>query len=1404
MRLFIKGGIILLIIFLVYSTRQEKVLAQSSEKRGCAMCHARWIEESGPLEALKKKGVLLLDDIDIRLAADEDICYGCHDGSVLDSRMTIRKHIKTRHPVDIVPSKKIVIPSNFPLDKNGKLFCGTCHSAHGGLENENQEDVEKGTFLRFPNKNSQLCKMCHVDKLGGRSKGTHPIDVNSLQISQKIVDNGGIIGGDKPNQVICESCHVVHGSPYDKLLVLSQGKNSQDEASELCEACHKNNPSVSGHGPGMDTHPVDVKTKVAVIPDKWASGRTGVKTQDGRIICLSCHNLHEGVNNTPLLEFVGNSNENYKNFLCKQCHGDKLSTGKMGQNPGTHPVDLVIPETMKINSKIPLESGRKLMCISCHMPHNASNNSNTDGTDGRILRVTNENSMLCKECHSEKYAEGIQEAELKGMHPILVKPKDVVIENAINKGGQTGKDGVLVCTSCHNIHKGKKGTPILIEQSEDSKVCGVCHQSKLIDENDRSVTAMKHPVGQKPVKVNIPKEIYDAGGKLGKNGEIICAICHKVHQSYQNTPLLLMENKKNSMCLLCHVDKLTVAASDHNLGVLDPMARNLRGETVAESGICSACHFSHQWARPLDGNGDMIQQFCLSCHSNGRPAEKKLIGNYTHPTGVDIKKVGDGTTTLPLYKDRGLGKTYSDRKVFCSSCHNVHKWSPDKEDKEEDHYKNIEGDATNSFLRKLNDNKSGLCLDCHKDKKNVVNTEHDLNITAPNVKNTIGQTASEGGVCSACHLPHNGMQRRMWAREVSGKEDAGSQLCKSCHSEKNPGKDKLLSDKFTHPVNADIRNADGSSTLPLFNEDGKLNQETGKVICYSCHEPHQWDPTKKEEGPGKNTEGDGNNSFLRLRNDYELTLCADCHEDKKFIRKTDHDLTITAPDSKNKDGKTVSESGICLVCHSIHNGLDNKMWNRVLADAGDVIGKLCFSCHFKGKVGENKLVGELTHPTNKTILAVDRVPDPTKFPTFTIEGQKTSKGKVYCNSCHDLHKWDPGKNEEGPGKNTEGDGTNSFLRETNANSELCLECHTKKKFISGTKHDMKVSGKNSKNILNQEISRSGVCGVCHIPHNATDYRLWARLPFEGNDLGSVLCLSCHSKGKVGEKKLIGQYSHPVNVRFDDNPKVDGSTNFPIYNEKNMIVKSEGKVICMSCHDVHKWNPSADEFGDGTMAEGTGANSFLRKANDNKADLCTDCHGEKSFIIGTDHDLSVTAPNEKNYLGQSIFQSGPCSACHSVHNAYMSLKLWARIPGKNPDERQMDMMATFCYSCHQPGSVGGAKVPEVLFHPPSILVSTVGRSGKGKDSYWPVYNLQGDLVGSGMITCPTCHNLHKWQPDIDLPGNYKNIEGDALNSFLRNKGASFSLCTDCHESDAIMRYKYYHIERIRYPHRGNVH
>jgi hypothetical protein len=118
---------------------------------------------------------------------------------------------------------------------------------------------------------------------------------------------------------------------------------------------------------------------------------------------------------------------------------------------------------------------------------------------------------------------------------------------------------------------------------------------------------------------------------------------------------------------------------------------------------------------------------CLSCHGEKGGYTIKRIGKLSHPTNVETVLNEGNPKGLPLYSS-GLTKQPKDR-IQCFTCHDVHRWSPDSPT--EKSIKGVEGDASNSFLRISNSESSALCLQCHTDKKQVVTSDHNLTVTAP-------------------------------------------------------------------------------------------------------------------------------------------------------------------------------------------------------------------------------------------------------------------------------------------------------------------------------------------------------------------------------------------------------------------------------------------------------------------------------------------------------------------------------------------------------------------------------------------------------------------------------------------------------------------------------------------------
>ena len=162
------------------------------------------------------------------------------------------------------------------------------------------------------------------------------------------------------------------------------------------------------------------------------------------------------------------------------------------------------------------------------------------------------------------------------------------------------------------------------------------------------------------------------------------------------------------------------------------------------------------------------------------------------------------------------------------------------------------------------------------------------------------------------------------------------------------------------------------------------------------------------------------------------------------MKKTDHDLIISAPDSKNIIGQTPLESGTCGVCHLAHNSPTRiKLWGQDLAGGGSITEMMCASCHSSKGSASNKTPRIATHPDDKLIINLGREAKdkPNYFPLYDETSAETVKvGNISCPSCHNTHQWNWEKRTEGPGVAIEGSAGNSFLR-GRSKDMLCKECH---------------------------------------------------------------------------------------------------------------------------------------------------------------------------------------------------------------------------------------------------------------------------------------------------------------------------------------------------------------------------
>jgi predicted CXXCH cytochrome family protein len=778
---------------------------------------------------------------------------------------------------------------------------------------------------------------------------------------------------------------------------------------------------------------------------------------------------------------------------------------------------------------------------------------------------------------------------------------------------------------------------------------------------------------------------------------------------------------------------------------------------------CSMCHL--RWMDDylekegrdylLDYPDDKVvsdELMCYSCH-DGSIADSRLRVWETnkHKGGTKPSAAISVPEEYPLD---------AEGRIQCGTCHSAH-----GVDTRVDM-------ASAIFLREPNIN-SSMCQKCHKDKnRGPKKGSHPVNVEFKDFPQEIvaaGGVIGEGSklVCESCHTPHGSTNDDFLIIPNSEASLTQSMLCEACHGVSPDLNSEPALRRHSHPVDVALPK---EAKLPAKWDNGEEPRlGRGKQVnCRTCHSPHN---------------GTQDNHLLVHENRGD-SLCITCHTSKELIYRTRHDIAELHPDEKNSAGAKASEKGTCSACHFMHKGAGPKMWSRELTD-GSMQG-LCDSCHNENGMAKDALTGDITHPVD-TPLPVG-MPSGT-LPLFSKNGKKGDGGEVTCASCHDVHRWSPESDSRGD-EAIPGDGRDSFLRKSVTSGGLCQACHERQAAIKETKHDLHLAAPGQRNLNKQTPEESGVCGACHMPHNAYRKKLWARKTGDGMDLIERQCNVCHKKGGMAEDRTTGAESHPLK----DTPNMEASAKelLPLYidgGEKS----EEGWVTCATCHDVHRWGAKLKK-GPGSMkVEGDRMTSFLRVPYDDSASLCAACHKKNSYIVGSDHDMRVTAPDERNMNQQTAGEAGVCSACHEVHNAWGN-GLWSRSVGVGENRNEAR-----CNGCHERRKAASRKALHGPSHPmnkrvfdaKATLQNEITRFYRADSeaklkTELPLFTPEGYRSIEGDISCPTCHDPHRWDPRVEGPGPGDKVEGDGGNSFLRKSNLPNSdLCTTCHTQKAFI-------------------
>ncbi|MFU8819795.1 MAG: cytochrome c3 family protein, partial [Desulfurivibrio sp.] len=651
------------------------------------------------------------------------------------------------------------------------------------------------------------------------------------------------------------------------------------------------------------------------------------------------------------------------------------------------------------------------------------------------------------------------------------------------------------------------------------------------------------------------------------------------------------------------------------------------------------------------------------------------------------------------------------------------------------------------FLRRSNHN-SEMCMDCHQD--------YD---TGPATgRHSVGEKVEKGFparlkgmrlrpakgtdevICNSCHNVHGARQENLLPVAAGM-----ANFCGQCHEEQNirrPGGGAFLAHTMDVPFE------DAQASPELLEAGARLEDE--KLTCFSCHSVHQ---------------GQDEEVLLVQADTMESLLCLSCHDNKRVIEDTPHNLLITDEDLqiKNLDKRHVRDAGLCGICHGAHG------WQQEMRVGEDPAVEACNTCHGQGR---NRLEMELKGPYSHSVGVDLSAASPKEEMVLPLFNHDFTPGeKIYCATCHDSHQ-SLGQVYGAPGGRDErGLISTRFLR-IEEYTELCAQCHGEQMVVEGANHDPRLFELEYRNIRGDEPGMSGACGACHLLHEGPEPVGFAVAPPDveypeeiSRNRENFYCLACHEVDRVGREKLVGEISHPLGVKPDAH--------------ESSAELAEQELTCLSCHNVHRWAPDQTGPGPGRLQEGDLSSSFLLVDNQ-RGDLCAECHRTPALVIDSDHDLSGHA--------RRAMEMGVCEQCHTPHNAHGD-RLWAReLAGVLPAEREDNRL---CLDCHRDGEPGEDSRVSLYRHPESLLFSDSAILARLTPA-----ELEELTVEERRFVCGTCHDPHVWSRQLLVRGEDVDVVTSPQASFLRQGDPAATFCVDCHGVEVRTKYLFYHEEKVR--------
>ncbi|MGA1840367.1 MAG: hypothetical protein ACMUIU_07050 [bacterium] len=1070
-------------------------------------------------------------------------------------------------------------------------------------------------------------------------------------------------GPHKLSQNECDVCHIPHHAADDMLWARAT-TGPFTGVKRLCYSCHGKGyfgakdiynifneygeDVTYDHVMGQDAS-IDGSS---IIREDWAPFPLKEKEGGDGFYCGSCHDPHidpyEPVGDQgggdylrqETADLIKNAKDK-ENSFCNQCHKGVISGDAYGH-------------------------GSKRGCYDCHHPHNSKNpGSNilisplvsfTAVPNCRGFSDSGETASACYGCHREGSGfDGALGAPLAGddldttreHHPMGIGADASTSGHQPTQAGPLSPSGELYCASCHTVHDGTNDhylNPRVVpdfDPDNSGLFCIACHSTKTIEDLG--------PWGE---------------GHHQGSPDNQCLFCHSIHNAPNDPDATYQtdEDEANQFNASVSVDVIMRIAPE-NLAWSDK--KNEPADTRDYEDACYGCHYRQdivgsEFSLNEDNAllRDNVERNYFSHRFDAVPsASIKLIDTFDD--GLPIVSDGQETETI---NDYGV----EEGRIWCGSCHNVHRQNPFTAEKNQDYKK-----RRSAYLREDNYG-SSLCYSCHTSyHEDLGGKNHPQDVPlrggVPPLYYqgysggiggiTNGETAFDTAygnvVCQTCHSVHTAKTNWDGGSNEDDSLDHGPLLvnaldegfCRDCHSEVHGEamgdclKCHSPHDGIHPPV--DIKTPFISSpNVPSISDDPNDPDFISSYLCYACHQPHHL----------FGDESDNLQKFGAAPIYGDLVLEKDNTEKKrnhhpmgtqakltggKFIRASGAEATKNL----NKDGEIT-----CISCHAdIHGVIDGKNYiqsrenNFLRWDFTNDNAEFCIKCHSDKVMGGNQ------------------TEEDEKPKHFWNTDSPITRNVFNPNS--------PGQDYERP-----------------VSCRQCMFCH----FI----HD----GEERDNEIVSGSIRADMDALMRIgPANLA----WGDKP-DDTDLNDYedMCYGCHSNESIvggvrgecndGVGSLL-KWSDDIHThRFASAPDPNNPPNkvikyggtFPLSDGTGDVTKNDygtikDRIFCGTCHSVHdsRVSPYLNHRSSDLNLSPYAPYSFCEECHDAESDQLRFVHNSHPIDKGPNPNLGSKPTYAKwpelYYTGGSGCRGGVtygsdtgeiiCLTCHNVHAAATNWK-----------------------------------------------------------------------------------------------------------------------------------------------------